>query len=539
MKTATFLTFFLCLLGTAAIAQPFVIDSSFNGTGYNMREWVSGSKMLQLQNGNILVAGAKNDSAAIWRFLPGGAMDMSFGNNGAGCIKIPATFPTIHIRSILQHRNGKITVVLYAANHSLGNPANADAAIMLTRYNSNGTPDLTFSPTGYIVSRPQAGHLYKAECATLDTTGTEDRLYVASVAAQAGGYAAPNLWSITKYKMNGTPDSSFNSTGHIQGMGHDINPGTAPVAVIQDMKAMPNGRLLVAGAHRGSDQAWMLFRLMPNGTFDPSFANNGRVYKPVSFVIPSNELSSGYILPDGTITMTTQVGSSPGGDSSIVNIIRYNPDGSIISSFGNNGIREIRLTHSMHSYAFDAMKRILISWYKPVGTNKQHQQLHFVRLTTTGALDTSFGNGMGHVVSNPLLNDAFYNQSQVSDITYTPDFKGVHVIAYRSSTTLGQGYGIYRYKFVEPKPNQVVTIKTLEANIYPVPATAQLHISTPATERILSFQLHSLTGQTVLQQSGIDAHQHTINTSSLAPGQYLLQVSGAAGSRLQQTITIR
>jgi uncharacterized delta-60 repeat protein len=537
MKTFTFLTFFLFLLGTAAIAQPFVIDSSFNGTGYNMREWVNGSKMLQQKNGQVIVVGAKGDSITIWRFLATGALDMSFGNNGAGCIYRPAALPSLQIIDIQQHRNGKFTVLVDAANHSLGNPRNADASILIARYNSNGTPDMGFSPTGYIISRPLAGHLYMPKCMAFDTTGTEDRIYIGCTAAETGGYAAPDRWSISKYKMNGVLDSSFNSIGNIQGYGSDINPGTAPLAVIYDMKVMTNGRLLVAGAHRGSDQAWMLFRMMPNGTFDNTFGNNGRIYKPVSFSIPSNALSDGFILPDGTITMTTQRGDPSRSDTAFINIIRYNPDGSLISSFGNNGIREISLTHTMHSYTSDSARRILISWYKPVGTTKQHQQLHFIRLTATGALDTSFG-GTGHVISEPVLNDAFHNQAQVTDITYTPDFKGVNLIAFRN-TLWATGYSIYRYKFVLPKPSQVATIKTLDASIYPVPASDKLHITTPATERISSVSLYSMTGQMVLTQTGIDKQQHSINTNALAPGQYMISIYGTAGSRLQQTIMIR
>lgn len=536
----TILVSALSLFTTAAIAQPLVIDSSFNSTGYNMRVNEFSQKMIQLADGNVLVSGRKGDSLSLWRFLPNGTMDMSFGNNGAGSVKIPSTFPSTRIVGMQQHRNRKITVLVEAEYIDFGTPSNSDATIMLIRYNSNGTPDLGFSPTGYIISRPQTGYFYNGKCMTIDTTGTEDRIYVASITGPAGSSAAPSLWSISKYKMNGTLDSSFNATGHLQARGQDINPGTATLAVIRDMKVMANGRLLVAGAHRGSDQAWMLFRLKPDGSFDNTFANNGRVYKPVNYPVPSNDLSSGYIHPDGSITLATQTTYAYSNiDSCIVSLIRFNADGSIVNSFGTNGIKEIKLTNGKYCYAFDSTKRILVSWYKPVDpTTKLRQQINFARLTITGAIDTSFGNGRGYVVSEPVLNDVYYNQSNMSDMIYTPDFKGVSLIANRSTNTL-LGHGIYRYKFVLPKPSKVTTVQNLAANVYPVPASDKLHITTPANERISSVFIYSMTGQNVVQQTGIDNNQHTVNTSALAPGQYMLSVWGTTGSRLQQTITVR
>lgn len=530
----------LSLLATAAIAQPLVIDSSFNSTGYHMRVNEFSQKMLQLPDGNVFVAGRKGDSLSLWRFLPNGTMDMSFGYNGAGSVKTPATFPSTAVVDILQHRNKKITVLVDAEYMDFTTPSNGDASIMLIRYNSNGTPDLSFSSNGYIISRPQAGHFFNARCMALDTAGAEDALYVATTGGPSGFSAAPNRWSISKYKMNGTLDPSFNTTGHLQGVGADINPGTAPLAVIHDMKVMANGRLLVAGAHRGSDQAWMLFRLKPDGSFDNTFANNGRVHKPVNYQVPSNELSSGYIHPDGSVTQTTQTTYAYSNiDTCVVNFIRFNADGSTANNFGTNGLKEIKFTNGKYRYAFDSTKRILVSWYKPVDpVTKQRQQINFARLTTTGSIDTSFGNGTGHVVSEPVLSDAYYNQSHMAGITYTPDFKGVYLIANRSTTNL-LGHGIYRYKFVLPKPSQVSTIKALTAHVYPVPATDQLHITTPGMERISSVFLYNMTGQMVTQQTGIDNNQHVINTSALAPGQYMLSVYGTTGSRLQQTIMVR
>lgn len=502
-----------------------------------MRSSSYGGKLLQLQDGNTIVAGVKSDSIAIWKFLPSGALDASFGYNGTGYMRIPSSYPSLMIKEVQQQRDKKFVVLADAENIDFVTPGNTVAAIMLIRFNSNGRVDSTFNGTGYLFSRPLAGHIYVPQCMTLDTTGTEDRIFVGSFASVNGGFAGMDQWSITKYKKNGALDSSFNNMGHLQGVGYDINPGTQRTAMIQDMKVLPNGRLQVAGSHRGSDKAWFLFRLKPDGSYDNTYANNGRVYKQVSFDVPTNALSIGYVHADGSATMTAQLGYSSGVDSANIYIIRFKADGTVLSTFGNNGIQQLKLTHSTHHYAFDSARRVLISWYAPVGTTKQHQQVHFVRLTLTGAVDTSFGNGSGHVISEPVLNDAFYNRSNIQDVSFTPDFKGLTFIANRS-TLLIEGFGIYRYKFIYPKPVQSVgNVKLLDALVYPVPAHDKLYIT--AKSPIARVQLANMAGQTVQVQSGIRSDRHMLSTASFAPGQYLLSVQAEDGSSLQRTIMIR
>src|SRR5215217_9317859 len=149
----TFVSFLFAIFFTTAGAQPLVIDSTFNSTGYHMRPGIYARNILHLQDGSVIVTGAKAETLSLWKFLPSGALDVTFGHNGAGYMRMPSNFPTLILKDVQQQRDKKIIILADVENIDFVTTGNTDAAIMLVRFNSNGRIDSTFNGTGCLVSK--------------------------------------------------------------------------------------------------------------------------------------------------------------------------------------------------------------------------------------------------------------------------------------------------------------------------------------------------------------------------------------------------
>jgi uncharacterized delta-60 repeat protein len=135
-----------------------------------------------------------------------------------------------------------------------------------------------------------------------------------------------------------------------------------------------DGRILVGG------QYFPLLRLQSDGTLDPSFSKDGKVASPFGPEVIENIL----VQPDGRIV----VGSNYG-------IARYLPDGSLDPSFGEGGTVTVNFGLSpepqIAAVTLDPTGKIVVTAY---GTSQTSGKTWAVaRLTASGGLDPSFGNG--------------------------------------------------------------------------------------------------------------------------------------------------
>lgn len=537
----------LLVVSSNVQAQLFIPDSSFNNYGYILKgnpngntvdQQTAGSKILALPDGTTIVAGIRKDSILLWKYLPGGAVDNSFGTNGAVATYIPPTeYTLMDVSDIGLQRQGKIVVLASAAYQPSG-VANTKGSIALLRFNSNGTRDLGFNSTGLVLNRPLTGFEYMPNCLAIDSTGSAETYYVGGYGSTTGGWNAPSTWFISKYKANGVIDSSFNGTGCRQGAGSDINANvTSALAVVHDLQVNAAGKLLAVGAHRGGDHACFLMRLNPDGSFDNTFGVNGRVYRAVTgFDFPSNALTSGYIHPDGSSTMVTMEGYGfiAGRDSSYIYAVRNDPNGNAVNSFGVNGVLRKHFEGNFYNTTFDSARRMMLTWYQ---YSPQTNSLGFTRFTTTGIPDTSFGGGTGTVVSEPILNDVLPNRPAVLDVQYSSDFGNVYILSRRTPMI----YALFRYRFInKPVPPQSVgTIPALSALIYPNPVSAVLSVKLTGAGYIRNYTLDNLMGQTVMQSSGLHSRELSVDIAGLAAGQYLLRITAADGAQLRQFITVQ
>lgn len=155
------------------------------------------------------------------------------------------------------------------------------------------------------------------------------------------------------------------------------------------------------------DQNYTLLRLLPDGSLDPGFAQNGigsYDFGNTDIAGPRDLL----IQPDGKLLVVGEANTFVDDTITPVAISRLWPNGSIDSTFGTNGtalLRFIDLTDEPYRIALQPDGKILCTGatYRNFGA---HQELPFIaRLNTDGSLDSTFG-GTGKIAvwfNNGLL----------------------------------------------------------------------------------------------------------------------------------------
>lgn len=132
------------------------------------------------------------------------------------------------------------------------------------------------------------------------------------------------------------------------------------------------------------------------GSLDPTFGDGGKVITSVNGVI--DRAYGTVIQNDGKIVVAGYTYSSISGNDFVC--IRYNENGSLDTTFGNNGIATFDLQMGSDDVAnsidIQTDGKLVLAGYSDDGSNKDGA---VIRLNTDGTLDTSFGNS-GKVFTN-------------------------------------------------------------------------------------------------------------------------------------------
>ncbi|MEK7254298.1 MAG: hypothetical protein AAB316_06100, partial [Bacteroidota bacterium] len=273
-------------------------DPDFGNNGIatsNILNKPDGASSLKiLPDGKLLVAGyifdgvSGDDDMAVYRFHSDGELDDSFGNGGIASID----FFTSEDRAFALHLDTEGRIML--AGNSTDND---DSHLMLSRFFSNGTIDLSFGNSGKDTLSNAIGFIEPSFVFMAD-----DKLLAAGNWFNGLDYDV----ILARFFFDGTIDLPFGTNGKtIADIGSTADYGYA-------LAAQPDGKLVMAGIITdGNREKAAVVRYQPDGTPDDSFGNQGRLVFQGEGVVWRRAFDV-VVQPDGKILFAGTVHSGDG-----------------------------------------------------------------------------------------------------------------------------------------------------------------------------------------------------------------------------------
>jgi uncharacterized delta-60 repeat protein len=353
-----------------------------------------------------------------------GDLDPTFARHGIATTRGAKVAPFGETDAVLQP-DGKIVVAGETCTSQCGS---GDLALVLARFNPNGSLDRTFSHNG--VFRTPAGFLAEAGCCHSIGIQPDGRI----IAVGGGG----NHFTISSYTADGQIDRSFGAGGIVEAEFDDGGTAT-DIAVLEDGRFVVAGYQSdelpplpgsVGGAFDGFDMA--LARFMPDGSLDPRFAGDGAS----AYDFGESRARALTVQPDGRIVV---VGNHFGGYTLVA---RVEPDGELDSSFAGDGIVADDFggfDDVATSVALDPAGRLVVAInHEEFLIGRPTERYAVARYLPDGSLDSTF-SGDGVVGSAFGVNEY---PSEARDVAILPD--GRVVVVGTSLNTAGPNHPYQR-----------------------------------------------------------------------------------------------
>jgi uncharacterized delta-60 repeat protein len=347
------------------------LDTSFgvNGkvtTDFNNSNDYATSMVLQgdkiLLGGQTYNAFPFSENLALTRYTADGILDTSFGVNG----KVTADFITpSDVANSIALQGDKIIAVGSVFNSVAGNNDFA-----LTRYTSEGALDASFGVDGLLT-----GYFYESQITFRSTVIQGSKII-------AAGYALNNYnndFALVRYTTDGRQDSTFGRDGIVT-TDFNISRDEAYSVVLQGDK------IIVAGlAGNYPNYGFALARYTTDGVLDSSFGVKGKV---ITVFANSFSFVTSIVLQGDKILVAGLAGNYPDYDFALA---RYTADGTLDSSFGENGKVTTDFNNSVDVATSIALQgdKIIVGGY--TGDVIPNFDIALARYTANGSLDPSFG----------------------------------------------------------------------------------------------------------------------------------------------------
>ncbi len=258
--------------------------------------------------------------------------------------------------------------------------------ILVVRYNIDGSLDSTFGSNGIVTT--DLGDIDNGLSVALQADG---KIVVA-------GKGSPNnqsRFAVVRYNTNGSLDTTFGSGGIV----------TTPIgefSAAEDLAIQSDGKIVVTGSSVVSGSFGLaVARYNPDGSLDNTFSDDGvtREVPPGFEVLRSNVAWGIAMQSDGKIVVAGESADHSqniGTDDFL--LLRYNPDGSLDSTFDGDG-----LVLTDFAGGFDSARDVVI---RPDGKilatglslQGDGSVIVLARYNTDGSLDTNF-HGDGQVIA--------------------------------------------------------------------------------------------------------------------------------------------
>ena len=363
-----------------------------------------------------------------------GTLVTSFGNEGKIIADFSFNTDSIATSVVIDQQNNVIVGGFDFVNNS---------TYAFAKYFENGQLDTTFGKNGYVVTDlsndynifgTQGFDLYLYSSFKINAIDNNNNIILSGY---IGNYVNYDIF-VARFLPNGQIDTTFGTNGIVIS-DFSGNDSSQEYSVVVDKR---NNIIVVGRSYNESDDInyYALARYLPTGVLDASFGNQGTIVNTFSNTDSSVALSVAFDKNDNIVISGIDHNSDTG--NSYYALARYLPDGSLDTSFGNEGIvinQYFSNSGSLAlSLAIDQNNNIVIAGFAS-------GQYALARYLPTGSLDYSFGYE-GTIVSS-FTENSYYSQvnAVVVDVEGNIIIGGFDVNPYNPS--------VYSYVLVKYLPD--------------------------------------------------------------------------------------
>ncbi len=369
------------------LAQPGTIDGTFGTAGKTLtlvgNDYAYGEDAVMQPDGKIVVAGycfltATDEDFMVVRYNSDGTLDNTFSSDG----KVTTDFNggADNALAVALQADGKILI---------GGLVDSGIAYTggIARYNSDGSPDNTFSGDGKVLLRFFAG------------TGIErlDAMIVQADGKILIAGSANDEMLVARLNSNGSLDMTFNGKGWITFDFAAAGSNSAAIGLQADGKIVVGGNAMV-----GTSYDFAVARLNTNGTLDNTFSSDGKA--TVAVISDRNFLICMALQADGKIVAAGYAQIVADFDCALM---RLNADGTLDNAFSGDG----KLSHGIIATELDGIDGIVL---QPDGKilatgfaeASSTSNLLVVRYLSDGSFDNTFATSgkMTSMLGTPFIN---------------------------------------------------------------------------------------------------------------------------------------
>ena len=344
-----------------------------------------------------------------------GDLDTSF--NGTGVVTTSLGNGIDMNNGVAIQMDGRIVVAGQSYNGT-----NFDFAV--ARYNPDGTLDTSFSTDGLLTTDLNTNSWDIA----LDVAIQTDGKIVVVGESRAQGTTS---FALARYNPDGSLDTSFNGTGKVL---------TTTFRPAYSVVLQPDGKIVLAG------DGFTIARYLSNGSLDTSFDGDGIVTTMLEGLFyGAHDVA---LQADGRIVAAGYI--KTGQDDAVFAIVRYNTDGSLDTSFDNDG----KVTTDFGAF-YDAVQGVaiqsdgkIVAAGHTASSNAGGTVITLVRYLTNGSLDPAF-DGDGKVttpfgLSSVALAVTIQSNQKIvaAGVTYDKSTAASAIVRYNPDASLDTSFGV-------------------------------------------------------------------------------------------------
>jgi uncharacterized delta-60 repeat protein len=314
-----------------------------------------------------------------------GDLDPSFGTGGLVTTDFSGASGFDIAYAIAMQQDGKIVV----AGDTVARTGTHDFAV--ARYHPDGRLDRSFGGDGKVTTDFRESF----DVARAVAIQKDGKIVVAGYADVRGDFGD---FAVVRYHPDGRLDRSFGDDGKVT---TNFQPGGGQDRAYA-LALQPDGKIVVAGeALQGPNIAsgernFALARYNVDGTLDRTFGGDGKVTTDFGSGSEDDVINALVLQPNGNIVVAGYSTVSGGRDFALA---RYNTDGGLDKTFGNDGLVTTDFNNGVvetaHAIALQADGKIVVAGLPNI------YRFALARYRPTGRLDPTFGD-VGKVVTTLL-----------------------------------------------------------------------------------------------------------------------------------------